>query len=148
MLGYRNIFRTHVRQLADIKRLGTERMENSPSLIGECGIPYDMVHERWNGSSTFGPQLAAMDHTISCLEENMLHYTLWNYTADNTNEEGDVWNGEDLSIYSQDQKLGLEEADALFIYDGLRAARAFVRPYAQAIAGTTKVNKFDMKKGV
>lgn len=140
-------------------------MENSPTLIGECGIAYDMRHldglrhygtcgnnslDQKKDSSSFGPQLAAMDHTLRCLEENLLSFTLWNYTSDNTNEEGDLWNGEDLSIYSEGQKCGLKEEDGggLFIYDGLRAARAFVRPYARCVAGKALVNTFDMRKGV
>ena len=43
------------------------------------------------------------------------------------NKEGDLWNREDLSIYSEKQKCGLKEEDGgLFIYNGLRAVRAFV----------------------
>ncbi|KAL7548432.1 hypothetical protein ACHAWF_011718 [Thalassiosira exigua] len=148
VFGYNNVFKTHVSQLADIKKLGIDQMEKSPTLIGECGIPYDMLHEKWEESSTFGPQLAAMDHTIRCLEENLLSFTLWNYTSDNTNKEGDWWNGEDLSIYSGDQKQCVTEADADYIYDGLRAPRAFVRPYAQVIAGKPLENKFNLQKGV
>ena len=54
-----------------------------------------------------------------------------------------------MSIYSEDQKCcGLDEADLYFIYGGLRAARAFVRPYAQCIAGKPLENTFDLQKGV
>ncbi len=94
----------------------------------------------------FGPQSAAMDRTLRCLEKNLLSFTLWNYTSDNTNANGDSWNGEDLSIYSDEQKVGLEEGDELYVYDGLRAARAVVRPYARCVAGTPLVNTFDTKK--
>lgn len=142
-------------------------MDNSPTLIGECGIPFDMnggKSYRGETSSpglanycgnvtgasqdTFGPQLAAMDHTLRCLETNLLSFTLWCYTPDNTNSEGDLWNGEDLSIFSCDQKVGLNEKDPYFIYDGLRAARAVVRPYAQCIAARPLENQFDLQKGV
>lgn len=34
----------HVSQLSDIKKLGIENMDNSPTLVGECGIPYDTQH--------------------------------------------------------------------------------------------------------
>ncbi len=160
IVGYKSIFKSHVRQLAAIKRLGDERMENSPTLIGECGIPFDMHGGKsYRGSNSkcrnengaqdsFGPQLAAMDHTIRCLEANLLSFTLWCYTPDNTNIEGDLWNGEDLSIFSADQRCGLNKNDAYFIYDGLRAARAVVRPYARCMAAQPLENAFDMQKGL
>jgi len=158
LFGYKNIFRSHVRQLADIKRLGIDRMENSPTLIGECGIPFNMnnskSYQAWRPNSDiasldlFGPQLAALDHTLRCLEENLLSFTLWCYTSDNTNDEGDLWNKEDLSIYCNEQKRGLDRSNPQFIYDGLRAARAFVRPYARCIAGKPLENKFDMQTSV
>jgi hypothetical protein len=155
LLGYRNIFNAHVNQLGHIKQLGVERMDNAPTLIGECGIPYNMN----NGASyndygqqavrhredAFGQQLAAMDHTVSCLEENLLSFTLWCYTSDNTNEDGDLWNREDLSLYCNEQRQkGLDLKDPLYIYDGLRAPKAFARPYARCMTSKPLVNKFDM----
>ena len=77
-------------------------MDNAPTLIGECGIPYNMNNGasyndvgRRDGGVAFNQQLAAMNHTISCLEDNLLSFTLWCYTSDNTNEEGDMWNREE-----------------------------------------------------
>ncbi|KAL3761098.1 hypothetical protein ACHAWU_001367 [Discostella pseudostelligera] len=160
LFGYNSIFKTHVSHIAAIKRLGTENMENSPTLIGECGIPFDMnggKSYRGSGSKcanvngapdSFGQQTTAMDHTIRCMEANLASFTLWNYTPDNTNAEGDLWNGEDLSIFSAEQKIGRNEEDPYFIYDGLRAARAVVRPFAQCISAQPLENKFDMKKRV
>jgi hypothetical protein len=159
LFGYNSIFRTHVSHIGAVKRLGIENMENSPTLIGECGVPFDMYGGKsYRGSSkcahvngtpdAFGSQLAAIDHTIRCMETNLLSFTLWNYTPDNTNADGDLWNGEDLSIFSADQKCGLEEEDPYYIYDGLRAARAVVRPYAQCIAAQPLENKFDLKTKV
>lgn len=147
VFGRRNVFKMHARQLGDIKRLGIDCMENSPTLVGECGVPYDMLHEKYDGTSSFGPQLAAMDHTLSCLEENLLSFTLWCYTGDNTNEDGDGWNGEDLSLYSPDQRRGLDENHKHYIYDGLRAPQAFVRPYASCVAGRPRESRFELQKG-
>ena len=39
---------------------------------------------------------------MTALEENFASFTLWNYTADNTNTHGDQWNDEDLSLFSRD----------------------------------------------
>lgn len=44
-------------------------------------------------------QNRAMDASINALEKNLLNYTLWNYMADNNDQWGDCWNGEDLSIW-------------------------------------------------
>ena len=160
VVGARQVFNMHASQLDDIRRLGRDEMGGAPTLIGECGIPIDMRHLDAAGGAfgpadlsaaprdAFGPQLAAMDHTCRCLEKNLLSFTLWCYTSVNSNAEGDLWNGEDLSLYSADQKRDLDETDAHYIYDGLRAARGFVRPYAQCIAGTPLENGFDVRKGV
>ena len=161
VFGSRNIVKLHVSQLGEIKQLGKEKMDNAPTLIGETGIPYDMIEKfgtkiirRLSSSisiinfrDTSSQQLAAMNHTMVCLEKNLLSFTLWNYTSDHSNSAGDVWNGEDLSIYSEDHKRGLDNTDPCYIYDGLRAARAFVRPYAQYVTGAPVINEFDMNKG-
>jgi hypothetical protein len=145
VFGYNNVFKTHCSQLEDIKQLGVSKMENAPTLIGETGIPFDMQGTKWD---SFPQQLAAMDHTISCLEKNLLSFTLWCYSPENTNKDGDLWNGEDLSIFSKDQIQGLDVSDPLHIYDGMRASQAVIRPYAKCIAGTPLENSFDTKKGL
>jgi hypothetical protein len=146
ILGYNKIFKTHASQLAEIKQLGVAKMNNAATIIGETGIPFDMLgNENWD---SFGSQLAALDHTLRCLENNLLSFTLWNYTADNSNAEGDRWNGEDLSLFSEDQKQGLDESDPLYIYDGVRAARAAIRPYAMSMVVDPLVNTFDSETGL
>jgi hypothetical protein len=89
-----------------------------------------------------------MAHTVSCLEKNLLSFTLWCYSPDNSNANGDDWNGENLSIFSKDQKKGLDPSDPLHIYDGIRAADAVIRPYAKCMAGNPVENSFDRDKGV
>lgn len=46
-------------------------------------------------------QNRAMDANFNALEKNLLNYTLWHYMPDNSREWGDLWNGEDLSIWQQ-----------------------------------------------
>jgi hypothetical protein len=145
VFGYSNIMATHCSQLDDIKRLGLTKMCNAPTLIGEVGIPFDMQGTGWKSLSS---QTSAMGHTISCLEKNLLSFTLWCYSPDNSNANGDNWNGEDLSIFSKDQMKSLDPSDPLHIYDGIRAANAVIRPYAKQMAGNPVENSFDSDKGV
>jgi hypothetical protein len=83
-----------------------------------------------------------MDRSYRAVEDALVGSTLWNYTADNSNERGDLWNDEDLSIYSRDQRADPADDNA-----GGRALRAVVRPYAVATAGTPLRMRFDMGTG-
>ncbi|KAL3802513.1 hypothetical protein HJC23_012532 [Cyclotella cryptica] len=143
VLGYNRIFRMHTDQLHDIRQLSITKMNHVPTLIGETGIPFDMT-----GGKSRDSQIDAMDHTIRCLEKNLLSFTLWCYTPDNTHQDGDGWNGEDLSVFCNEEKQGLDESDPLYIYDGMRAAPAVIRPYAWCMAGMPLENNFDMERGV
>lgn len=114
-----------------------------PTVIGEIGIPYDLndregyIHNKWDA------HIKANDDYIQALEKNMLNYTLWNYTPDNNNARGDLWNGEDLSIFSYDQQDNPED-----INSGGRALIAVVRPYAKSIAGIPSEMGFDVESGI
>ncbi|KAF9584755.1 hypothetical protein BGW38_005298 [Lunasporangiospora selenospora] len=74
-------------QLACIKEEGQAAIGQHPTLIGEIGIPYDM-----NGAKAYKPngnykqQIKAMDANLYALDHK------W----------GDLWNGEDLSLWSKD----------------------------------------------
>ena len=82
-------------------------------------------------------QAAALNLYIESAEANLIGYTLWNYTADNTNDRGDQWNGEDLSIFSLSQQT--DEKD---INSGGRALEAVVRPFASKVAGDIIEHRF------
>jgi hypothetical protein len=72
----------------------------------------------------------ALDRSLRALDANHMSGTIWNYSADNTKEIQDSFNGEDLSIFSRsDQK------DASDINSGGRALASLVRPYPRAVAG-------------
>jgi len=72
----------------------------------------------------------ALQRSMQAVEDNLLDYTLWNYTPDNTNLHGDQWNDEDFSIYSPDQRTNPRD-----INSGGRALEAVVRPYPVVTAG-------------
>jgi hypothetical protein len=86
-------------------------------------------------------QLKALDRSFRAFEDALMSGALWNYTADNTNAHGDLWNDEDLSIFSRDQ-----QRDPNDIHSGGRALGAVVRPYARATAGEPLRMRFDRRR--
>ncbi|MEE8356824.1 MAG: cellulase family glycosylhydrolase, partial [Anaerolineales bacterium] len=141
LFGPRRIAKSFAKQLRRPKEHARTQMGDVPTLIGEVGIAYDLDGKRAYDSGDFSAQVKAFDRTISALEENLHHFTLWNYTADNNNTHGDMWNDEDLSIFSRDQQGSHRD-----IHCGGRALEAVVRPYPLATAGEPLQISFDMKQ--
>ena len=94
-------------------------MGGIPTLIGETGIPFDMNGKKAYRTGDFSVQVEALDAVIAAQEQNFVSFTLWVYTADNSNARGDLWNDEDLSLFSRDQMTGSGS-----IHDGGRALQA------------------------
>jgi hypothetical protein len=140
VLTKRGIRKMFNRQLAMMKE-ASARMQHVPTLIGEFGIPFDMNSKRAYRTNDFSSQVTALSMSYDALDSLLLHSTLWNYTADNTNQWGDQWNLEDLSIFSRDQKKSDD------INSGGRAIKGFCRPYARRTAGTPLHMSLDLKKG-
>jgi aryl-phospho-beta-D-glucosidase BglC (GH1 family) len=140
IIGPKRARQALTKQVARVIERSASQMNGAPTLIGETGIPFDMEHGRAYRSGDFSMQLRAMDASMSALESSFASFTLWNYTADNTNERGDQWNGEDFSIYSRDQLSGDNG-----LYDGGRALGALIRPYPFSIAGEPVYLSFDRR---
>ncbi len=143
VLGRKRVRQAFVEQLAHIKNWAHEGMGGVPTLIGETGIPFDMQNKRAYRTGNFSRQIEALDVNMQALEANLLSFTLWNYTADNTNARGDRWNDEDLSLFSRDQ-----QTDPNDINSGGRALEAAVRPYARRVAGEPLRMRFDIHKRI
>ncbi len=143
VFGAGRVRRSFNEQIARMLEQSAERMNRAPALVGEVGIPFDMQGGRAYRTGDFSMQVRALDATMRALEENFASFTLWNYTSDNTNARGDQWNGEDLSLFSRDQRGG---GDA--VYDGGRALEAALRPYPCRTAGEPLSLRFDIRKGV
>jgi hypothetical protein len=141
ILGAQNVRKSFTRQIARVVRQSDEDMNHAPTLIGEVGIPFDMHNKKAYRTGDFSMQVRALDATMTALENNFVSFTLWNYTADNSNERGDLWNDEDLSLFSRDQMTGNGS-----IHDGGRALNAAVRPYPRKVAGEPLAMSFDIKK--
>jgi len=132
------IRRSFARQLERKKLEAASILGGPPTFIGETGIAYDLRNSNGLSSGDFSVQTRALERTIRAMEENLLSYALWNYSADNDNAHGDQWNGENLSIFGRDQQTQPDDP-----YSGGRALAAVIRPYATALAGEPLHNSFD-----
>lgn len=130
VVGAWRVRRSYRRQIERLRQFASEKMNRAPLLIGEVGIAFDLKGKEAYRTGDFRPQERALDRTMRALEDALVSFTLWNYTADNTNARGDQWNDEDLSIFSRDQQRDPSDPDS-----GGRALPALVRPYARATAG-------------
>lgn len=138
-IGYKRKRMNFAQQIRKLVNISEEDFGGVPTLIGETGIAFNLNNKKAYDSGDFTAQIMAMDDTIQALEANLVSYTLWNYTADNDNQNGDQWNDEDLSIFSRDQMGGDGS-----IHDGGRALRAVLRPYPLATPGEPLELTFDI----
>jgi len=93
-------------QLGMLKQDGLEKMGEFPTMMGEIGIPYDLDKKKAYKDGDYSNQIKAMDASLNaCDGENMLNYTLWTYCPSNSHQWGDLWNGEDLSLWSADDAM-------------------------------------------
>jgi hypothetical protein len=143
VFGADAVRRSFVAQLGAIKESSATEMGGVPTLIGEFGLPFDLDDGAAYRTGDFSAQTQALDSYIDAMDELELNFTIWNYTPDNTNERGDQWNGEDLSIFSRDQ-----EDDPADINSGGRALEGVVRPYALKTAGEPLRMEFDLRTRV
>ncbi|MBP9040894.1 MAG: cellulase family glycosylhydrolase [Anaerolineaceae bacterium] len=142
VFGTRNVNSSYVKQLADVKVQAAQNLGNVPILFGEFGIPFDLDNKKSFKTGDFSDQVKAMDRSMQAMDANLLNYTLWNYTSDNTNKRGDRWNDEDLSIFCRDQQTHPED-----INSGGRALEAVIRPYPIKTSGIPLSLKFDYRSG-
>lgn len=142
MFGTHRVNRSYVNQLAGVKAQAAQSLGSVPILFGEFGIPLDQNKKKAYRTGDFSDQIRAMDRSMQAMDGNLLNFTLWNYTSDNTNERGDRWNDEDLSLFSRDQ-----QKDPHDINSGGRALAAAVRPYPVCTAGIPLSIKFDYRNG-
>ncbi|MFM8914297.1 MAG: cellulase family glycosylhydrolase, partial [Flammeovirgaceae bacterium] len=135
----RKAFHEHMNSL---KQATARTIGKQPTLVGEFGIPFDMGSKKSYSTNNFDDQEASLDRSMRPMKSNQLSYTLWNYTADNSNQHGDNWNGEDLSIFSKSQQKNKSGINA-----GGRALKAAIRPYPYKVAGEPIEYSFNMEAG-
>ena len=108
-------------------------MGGIPTLLGEFGLAFDINKRRAFKSGDYAVHEQALSMYYDAVDANLLHSTIWNYTADNTNKTGDGWNDEDLSIFSEGKE---------------RATAGWKRPYPMATAGIPVSFSWDREKGI
>jgi hypothetical protein len=138
VIGKKRVKKSFSLQLSKHKKSSTRMMGGVPTVIGEFGLPFDINGKKAYRNNNFSEHEEALDTYYSVMDRELLHCFLWNYTADNTNKHGDMWNGEDLSIFSKDQQKKPEN-----IHSGGRAISGFCRPYPQKTAGTPQYIEFN-----
>jgi hypothetical protein len=140
VVGPWNVRRSYAEQVRQYKRQAREKMGGVPTLIGETGIAFDLQEKKAYKTGDFHTAIRAMDRVLCAMDDALVSYTLWNYSADNNNAHGDLWNDEDLSIFSRDQQKDPQDVNS-----GGRALEAVVRPYASKIAGEPLEMSFDIR---
>jgi len=147
VLGRSRVRALHAQNLAYIAHLPKESVSlarvKMPTLIGEFGIPYDLNGEVGLRTGNFTQHDRALSMYYSIFDEQMLNSTQWNYSCFNSNEWGDNWNMENLSIFSPDQQHNRDDPDS-----GARGLLGFCRPYAPVVCGARVSMRFDDKSGV
>jgi len=142
VVGRQSVRASYAAQLKYLKDTAKNQLAGIPTIIGETGIPYDLNNGQAYRSNNFAAQAKAVDDYMQAIEANLLNVTIWNYTPDNSNQYGDNWNEEDLSIFSRDQ-----QSEPQNINSGGRALNALVRPYASATVGTPIRMTYDVHSG-
>ena len=133
---------TYVKQIDEAKTKG-QGIGQVPTWFGEVGVPYDVNDKHAYQTGDFSALQEYARLYYGALDKTLSSYSIWCYSADNSNEKGDHWNNEDYSIYSPDQRKN--PAD---INSGGRALDEVVRPYPVATAGTPVSMEFDSKSKV
>jgi hypothetical protein len=147
VLGVRNVRRYFIRALAELKAWGETAMAGSPSLLGEFGLPFDLNRRSAYRNGDYRVHVRALSAYYDAIDANLLDSTIWNYTAANRLERGDLWNTEDLSIFCRDYLESGRSETGEAEDTGGRALAGFVRPYARAVAGELLEMRFDRRRG-
>jgi len=143
VFGRKAIRKSFAEQIAHFREQARRCLGNAPVLIGEFGIAFDLNRKQAYLSGDYSQQIAALDRSLRAMDDNLMSFTIWNYTPDNTNLRGDLWNDEDLSIFSRDQQTDPDD-----IHSGGRALAALLRPYAMRTAGEPLQMEFDYRSGL
>ncbi|KAK4705794.1 hypothetical protein P7C70_g416, partial [Phenoliferia sp. Uapishka_3] len=90
-------------QLGMLRQDTFDALGQFPTMMGEIGIPFDLDKKKAYTDGDYSSHTKALDASLNaCDGTNALNYSIWTYCSDNSHEWGDLWNGEDLSLWSPD----------------------------------------------
>lgn len=122
VIGRQNLINGYSTTFGELAHTGAAM--GGPTLIGETGIAMDIVNKQAFSTGDWSSHVNSLDNVMSAMDNNLLSFTLWNYSPQNDNEHGDQWNDEDLSLFSRSQ---VKETDFKHDpYSGGRALQAAV----------------------
>ncbi|KIO29472.1 hypothetical protein M407DRAFT_227596 [Tulasnella calospora MUT 4182] len=109
-VGDESIKKNFQEQLALFREDVNENVGAYPVVLGETGTPFDVDSKRSYGMTHGGvyignhvQQQKALDASLGATDgSNVYNYTIWAYNSTHSWENGDGFNGEDLSIWSPD----------------------------------------------
>ncbi len=149
VVGKGNVKKMFKSQLESVKKYANTYLGGIPTIIGEFGLAYDInnkeayVKFKNDPEEAWNTHVEALTMYYNALDANLLHSNQWNYTPDNTNEWGDMWNLEDFSMFSVDQLI-----DSSDIHSGGRAIKGFCRPRFIYCTGKPLEMSFKLKEGI
>ncbi len=146
VIGFGRVRRHFVEALRELKSWSARMMGGAPTILGEFGLPFDLGGARAYRSGDYRVHERALGAYYDAVDANLLDSTIWNYSAGNRHEGGDLWNTEDLSIFCRDDYEAGRSETGLAADAGGRALRGFVRPYARAVAGELLEARFDSRR--
>jgi len=120
VFGKKNVVKSFTECLTKGIEWTRKKAGNIPCLLGEFGLAFDLNNRKGFKKGNYSLHEQALSMYYDAVDANLLHSTIWNYSASNTNKYGDGWNDEDLSIFSEGRE---------------RAAAGWKRPYPMATAG-------------
>jgi hypothetical protein len=135
--GHDAVVGFYVQQITDAEKKG-QGIGQVPTWFGEVGIPYDLNDKQAYRTGDYSVVDNFARLFYEALDKTLSSYSIWCYSADNSNEKGDHWSNEDFSIYSRDQRKDPNDIDS-----GGRALNEVVRPYPVATSGTPVSIEFD-----
>lgn len=148
-LGEKAIRKCITNQVLAMKQEGLENLGSTPCMMSETGMPFDLDNKQAYDTGDYSSQIKAWDTLGHALEGSKIHHTLWVYSANNSHQFGDHWNGEDFSIYSHGHENEIEHAkDPRVAAHAVRADKAIARPFPLTVSGGLKKYHFHMESGL
>jgi len=133
IIGKNNVAKYFTNSLASGIECTKKKMRNIPCLLGEFGLAFDINKGSGFKKGNYKLHEKALSMYYDAVDANLLHSTIWNYSAGNTNKYGDNWNDEDLSIFSEGKE---------------RAAAGWKRPYPMAVSGKLEFFKWNKNRKI